>query len=296
MSSSTRAPRPLDHLVLPVTDIKTARERLTRLGFSVAADARHPFGTENACVYFSDKSYLEPLGLASQDECREAVRAGNQFVARDQAFRFRHGPEGLSAIAMGSDDADGDDARFRANAMSSGELLTFSRQMKLPDGSEVTANFKLAFATDLRSPDFHDITCQRINMPPVDRSALERHPNGVKAISEVILSEPDPEDFRFYLGEIVSQDEAILDEAGMELQSANAIITVLNPDGMMALFGMKASCHSRGLRGRAVIFKVSDLAATESLFKTNGVEFTFRDNRLLVPHEEGQSVLFAFEE
>jgi hypothetical protein len=29
----------------------------------VAADARHPFGTENACVFFADGTYLEPLAL-----------------------------------------------------------------------------------------------------------------------------------------------------------------------------------------------------------------------------------------
>ena len=48
--------RSLDHLVLPVVDIRTARKRLTELGFTVAADARHPFGTENACVFFQDET------------------------------------------------------------------------------------------------------------------------------------------------------------------------------------------------------------------------------------------------
>ncbi len=65
---------PLDHLVLPVTNIDLARERLGRLGFTVAAEGRHPFGTVNACVFFADKTYLEPLGVASAKECEESVR------------------------------------------------------------------------------------------------------------------------------------------------------------------------------------------------------------------------------
>lgn len=292
----TVSARPLDHLVLPVTSLGIARARLTRLGFTVAADASHPFGTENACVFFSDKTYLEPLGIASQAACEAAVRAGNQFVARDQAFRFRQGPEGLSAIAMGSDNAERDDARFRKRAISAGDMLQFSRPMTLPDGSEITATFKLAFAADLRAPDFHAITCQRINVPPADRTALEAHPNGVLAIGHVILSEPEPEDFYSFLAQVTRQEGADLHEGGMDIQTANATVSVLNPDGLMASSGLKASCHARGLRGRAVIFTVRDLAATEALLKANGVDFTWRGRRLLVAHEEGQAVLFGFEE
>jgi hypothetical protein len=73
MSSHHELPRALDHLVLPVHALDEARARLTRLGFTVAPDARHPFGTENACVFFADNTYLEPLGVASREECEAAV-------------------------------------------------------------------------------------------------------------------------------------------------------------------------------------------------------------------------------
>ena len=102
---------PIDHLVLPVTDIDLARERLGKLGFTVAPDARHPFGTENACVFFADKTYIEPLGVASVEESEVTAREGNVFTARDQAFRFRCGSEGLSAIAFATADAKHEHAR-----------------------------------------------------------------------------------------------------------------------------------------------------------------------------------------
>lgn len=91
----TSSPHPLDHLVLPTVNIALARERLGKLGFTVAPDARHPFGTENACVFFSDKTYLEPLGVASQEQCEASIADGNVFVARDQAYRFRVGDDGF---------------------------------------------------------------------------------------------------------------------------------------------------------------------------------------------------------
>lgn len=288
-------PRPLDHLVLPVVDIKTARNRLTELGFTVAADARHPFGTENACVFFRDKTYIEPLGIASEEECRASARAGNQFTARNNAFRFRVGPEGLSAIAMGSDDADADDVTFRAEGLSAGDLLQFSRQMRLPEGSEITATFKLAFAADLRAPDFHAFTCQRIDMPAADRSALEKHANGAIGIKSVILTESSPHDFEGFLKTIIGQQAVAWSVDGMTIGSANAAIEVLNEDGARDLFGLHIA-QERGLRGTAIVFKVEDLAVTENHLAAGGIAFTNHNHMTLVAHEAGQGVLFAFSE
>ena len=50
-------PRALDHLVLPVRSLEAARADYERLGFLVAPDARHPFGTSNACVFLADGFY-----------------------------------------------------------------------------------------------------------------------------------------------------------------------------------------------------------------------------------------------
>lgn len=47
----------IDHLVLPVEDIGIAVKRLVSLGFTVAPEALHPFGTRNACVFFQ-RRYL----------------------------------------------------------------------------------------------------------------------------------------------------------------------------------------------------------------------------------------------
>jgi hypothetical protein len=289
--------RPLDHLVMPVTDIGTARTRLNALGFTVATDARHPFGTENACVFFPDKTFLEPLGIASEAECLDSAKSGNQFTARNHAFRFRNGPEGLSAIVMGSDDADGDDAAFRAEGISAGDMLQFSRQMKFPDGSEITATFKLAFAADLRAPDFHAFTCQRINVPAADRSVLEKHANGVIGIQTVILTEPHPADFDAFLKRVVGggQDVAASNTDGLTLASANAEIQVLNAEGASHFFGLDVP-ETRGLMGRAVVFKVEDLSTTETVLAGNGVTFNKHDHMLLVPHRPGQGVLMGFSE
>lgn len=288
--------RPLDHIVLATVDLTTVRDRLAKLGFTVAPDARHPFGTENACVFFADGTYLEPLGVASQGDCEKSAKAGNVFTARDQAFRFRHGPEGMEAIVFKTEDADSDDADFCEKGISAGKMLQFSRPMKLPDGSEREASFKLAFAADLRSPDFYAFTCQRINVPAADRSSLTAHANGVMGISEVVLSENNPSDFESYLQTVTRREPVEVSPAHLEFQSPNAKIDVLTTESLERFFGRKACAHGRGLRGRAIIFSVGSLDAVTQCLISNGIEHSKIENRIVVPQMPGQGVIFAFEE
>lgn len=287
--------RPLDHLVMPVTDLRTARARLVRLGFTVAADARHPFGTENACVFLADKTYLEPLAVGSGTDVAAAARDGNQFVARDRAFRFRNGEEGLSAIVMATPDADADHAAFRAAGLSAGDQLSFSRLMKFPDGTEIEPTFKLSFAADLRAPDFFAFTCERVNMPPADRSALERHENGVTGMATVVLSEHRPTAFADYLRAVTGGEPMDNGNGRLGVRTGNVALDVVDPATLQNEFGVSRSSE-RGLRGEAVVFRVSALAETQRVLAGNGVKHMRSAGMILVPREPGQGTLFAFSE
>lgn len=70
MNTHSAKPHPLDHVVLPVVNIDVARERIGKLGFTVAADARHPFGTENACVFLPTRPIWSRSGLRAPRRAR----------------------------------------------------------------------------------------------------------------------------------------------------------------------------------------------------------------------------------
>jgi hypothetical protein len=288
--------RHLDHLVLPVADLGVARTRLTKLGFTVADDALHPFGTANACVFLHDKTYLEPLAVARREDCEEAARAGNVFVARDQAYRFRAGQDGFSALVLSTDNAAADHDRFREHGHSAGQMLEFSRTMRLPDGKEAEASFRLAFAADLRAPDFLAFTCQRLQALPSDRTALETHANGVIGIRQVVLSEPNPTDFQYFLQDMIDARETEAHSFGMDIRAANAQISVLNASGMRGFFGADDEGHARGLKARAIVFAVGDIAGTARLLTQNGLLYSRQDQRLLVSPAPGQGAIYAFGE
>jgi hypothetical protein len=291
---------PIDHLVLPTVDLSTARARLGKLGFTVAPDARHPFGTENACVFLADGTYLEPLAVASLAECVAASLGGNVFTARDQAFRFRQGEDGFSALVFGTGDAGGDDRRLREKALSAGPMLEFTRPMRMPDGAESIAGFRLAFAADLRAPDFFVFSCERINALPADRSMLETHANGVVAITRIVLSAHTPAAFSAFLGEAGHAAAFTPNSFGMTVETGNVPIDLLDGKGMDALYDMGSNDlgngEDAGLRGRAIVFASGDLSVTEALLAANGVSYTRKSNTILVKAAPGQGALFAFEE
>ncbi|TIX89241.1 VOC family protein [Rhizobium sp. P44RR-XXIV] len=292
----TSLPHPLDHLVLPTVNIASARERLGRLGFTVAPDARHPFGTENACVFFADKTYLEPLGVTSLEQCEKSIEDGNVFVARDQAYRFRIGEDGFSGVVFGTDDAVADDERFKAGMISAGRMLDFSRPMRMPDGTETQAGFRLAFAADLRAPDFLAFCCQRINPLPADRSVLERHENAVTGIARVAISTTKPAAYRSFFEEIIGDPRISEHSFGLTIRAANADIDLLTPEGMEAFYDLRVGKDDPGLRARAILFKTRDLSVTSSHFAANGVTYTRKNNRILARLAPAAGALFAFEE
>ncbi len=293
--SSPRTPRPVDHLVLPTADLAIAQARLQQLGFTVAPVGVHPFGTENVCIFFGDNSFLEFLAVGQRETCEEEARKGNVFVARDQAYRFRNGQEGFSALVMGSEDAKADHQAFVEAGISAGNILDFSRPFILPDGKEDRAAFRLAFAADLRAPDVFFFTCERVNAPKVDRNVLLQHANGATALREVVLSEVNPTDFQYPLQEVLNQRNVNAHSFGMDIAAENANVTVLTPSGLQAFFGIEASTTERGLRLQAFVVGVRDLAAVESLLISNNIPIEKRGSRLIVQKAPGQGAAIAFE-
>lgn len=285
----------MDHCVLPVRDLKVARKRLSALGFTVAPDGHHPFGTANCCVYFADGTFIEPLAVGDARKCAEAARKGNVFVARDQAYRFRRGDEGFSALVLTTMDAAADHAHFKKAGISAGRMLRFSRAALDKDGKKDRASFRLAFAADLRSPDAYFFSCERARVPSIDMSALRAHANAVIGINAVIASEPAPAEWAGFLSSIAGGGSVSIHKSKVELPLGNARFLVLDRDRLAGDFGLNAG-HARGLRLRVILFKTADMEQTRSVIEKAGIAPEWHGGRLMVRAEPGQGAAFAFEE
>lgn len=288
-------PRALDHLVLPTASLRTARGRLTQLGFTVAPAGHHPFGTENVCVYFADGTFIEPLAIGDEVQARLAADGGNVFVARDRQFRARNGDEGFSALVLATQDADGDHAGFVRAGISAGKRLDFSRPFTDASGKTDTASFRLAFAAEKNAPDAFFFTCQRVNAPKVDRSALQAHENGVGRIAGVIAVSEQPQASSEFLSAVSDAKSTEVPDGLVELQLSNATISCVAPATFKQVSG-QTTPQSTGLRLAAVIFGVQALAATEAVLKDHAIAHERIGERVIVPAAAGQGTVFIFED
>lgn len=289
------SPRTVDHLVLPVTDIDVARGRYQELGFTVAPDGKHPFGTENCCVFFEDGTFLEPLGIAHRETCEEYAQQGNTFVRNDQTYRFRRGTEGFSHMVLKSNDAAADVAMFEKQGISGGASVHFSRAFETPGGEKGEVSFELAFAADPRAPDAGFFSCEVKNSPEADRSALYDHANGVRGLREIILSEVNPTDFQYFFQTFLNQREMGADSFGMSFETSGSEVTVLSPDGMQAFYGMETERAERGLRFQAAKLGVRDIDALAAHLTSQEIGFESRGGNLIVAPAPGQGLTLIFE-
>lgn len=280
--------RPIDHCVLPTADLDIARERLTELGFTVARDGLHPFGTRNCCVYLADGTFLEPLAIANRARTQTAASEGNVFVTRDGAFRSRLGDEGFSALVFGTSDADEDHRDFVRAGVSAGRMLSFSRPFVDAAGHEDLASFKLAFAADPRAPDAFFFACERVNAPAVDRSALQRHQNAATRVKAIVLAAGEPAEFAAFLEQVV-RALAVVEGDGLALAAANGEVRVRRAAAM-------ASQPNPGLVLTGIVFGVKDLAPLRDILGKNGVEHDLGDAHISVAATAGQGAEFIFEE
>lgn len=286
-------PRAVDHCVLPVEELDDARARLSALGFTVAPDARHPFGTENACVYFADGTYLEPLAIGQREDAERTAQKGNVFTARDQAYRFRNGETGFSAVAFATRTADADHKQFRRLGISAGRKLVFGRKMTGSDGAVGKATFKNAFAADLRAPDSFFFTCERVTMPEIDRSAFEQHENGVTGIAEIIATEINPTDFQYFLQPVIDNRDTLSHSFGIEIAASNATINVMTPEGLTANFGVRQPDRSRGMRLEGIVLRVSDPDRFRRKIEADGVALRDHGRYWVIDRAPGQGAFLA---
>ncbi len=102
--------RGLDHMVHAVRNLDAAADLYRRLGFTVGARNRHPWGTQNHIVQFPG-FFIELLGVAEPEQA-----AGDGLAELFGAFnrRFISRREGLSFLMLESRDAVADAAEFRA--------------------------------------------------------------------------------------------------------------------------------------------------------------------------------------
>lgn len=282
--------RPIDHLVLPVTTLGLARARLTSLGFSVAADAAHPFGTANCCVFFQNGTYLEPITFMDRDAADLAAAEGNFFVKRLKRFTERRG-EGFAMTALSTDDAAADEAAFAKAGIGGGRGFRLARNATLRDGSETEIGAVLAPAEAPVAPDAGFFACQRIGMEALFQPAQTTHRNGATGIVGVAAVADSPADFHILLSEATGQRELRSTSFGIEAEVEGSLVAILTPEGFRARYGLDAPATHGGLVFAAFDLQAADATAAAGFAGSTVMEMP---DRLVVPPAPGLGAVLAY--
>jgi hypothetical protein len=278
-------PRAFDHFVLPVATLAAARAELASLGFTVAPDARHPFGTENCCVFFEDASFLEPLAIGDAAAYADALKNRNQFVANDQHLR---GKTGISQLVIRSADAMADDRAWRQGGLSGGDVLDFGRVFTRPDGSKGEVAFRLAFASAGEAANAGFFSCEVVKSVPGGRGALLIHDNGAKGVRALVATAADPRSEAGFLAEFLQSEAETDDEGFLRIRAAGgAELHIMPPEAFAARFGHAAQ-GGGALTLQALVISVADLGVAAACLSAQGVGFSTVDNRLIVTPEKDE--------
>lgn len=227
--------RSLDHLVIGCPDLDAAGGMLEQLGFVVGGRNRHPWGTENRIVQFSDETFLELITVAEPGLIPAHGERHFSFGAfvRDALARR----PGLSMLVLRSTDAKADAAAFEAAGIGDFRPFDFARKGRRPDGSETELAFSLAFAADAAMPECGFFTCQQHFPQNFWSGAAQAHPNGARGIARVSLVAENPSDHHIFLAAFADNREMRATSTGIEIEAGLGLIEVTSPEGFAFRYG-----------------------------------------------------------
>src|SRR5262245_42770526 len=180
--------RGLDHIVHAVRDLDAAADLYRRLGFTVGARNKHPWGTHNHIVQLPG-FFIELLTLAEPEKLG-SDGFSTMFGAYNRDFIARG--EGFSLLILESKDAAGDAVTFSGAHIGDPDALRFEREAKRPDGSSVKVGFSLAFAEDSGARDIHFAACQQHYPENFCYLSFQTHANVVSAMRGVLVVREPP--------------------------------------------------------------------------------------------------------
>jgi catechol 2,3-dioxygenase-like lactoylglutathione lyase family enzyme len=242
--------RGIDHIVHAVRDLDAAAELYERLGFTVGARNKHPWGTHNRIVQFPG-FFIELLTFA------EPEKLGDDgfsvlFAAYNRDFIARG--EGLSMLILESKDAHADEAILRSKGVAASTDMRFEREGKRPDGTPVKVGFSLAFAEDKHAPDIHFCICQQHYPENFWNPVFQKHANGVEGIAGVVMVADEPAKHRDFLLTFAGAERAMDTAEGFAVALPRGAIDMMTPANFTSRYGMPAPDASRGARLAAMRF------------------------------------------
>lgn len=242
--------RSIDHVVLAVGDLDSARVVYDTLGFALTPRAFHndAMGSSNHLIQFADKTFIEILTIDRPEKIANHDFSGTPPVFSPGAHNRERliVRNGISMLAFVSDDARVDICHFKARGIPTYAPFDFERQARLADGSSQTVAFSLAFATSPDIPGTVFFVCQNRLPENFWQPRLGTHDNGASGIKQVYLASNAPEREARFIARMFGGSLAAVDDGFSVSCTDQQQILVLSEKGIKRLdeeFPFKADDH-----------------------------------------------------
>ncbi|WP_432258132.1 VOC family protein [Cupriavidus sp. TMH.W2] len=272
-----------DHAVVVCPDLDAGAQAWRRLGFTLTPRGYHTLGSQNHCIMLR-RDYLELLHVTAPNSSR-------QYYWDAQA---RGG--GCAAMSCKSADAFGTAARLRACGWHTSDPIEFSRPVRLDDGSEHPATFRVTALDD--APGARYFFCEHRTPELLWRPEWTRHANGAQSIATMFLVvAPALVDAaaRAY-AELTGGELTQLSEHVCSLALDDAALVISTPQALASATGT-AHIRREGPGYAAIRLRTDDLAAARAGWREQGVPTQDLGPReTLVPAGAAGGVALLFEQ
>lgn len=168
----TAVSEPFDHAVVVCGDLDAAAANWRALGFTLTPRGYHTLGSQNHCIMLA-RDYLELLHVTAPSPSRQYYWDAQQRG------------DGCAAMSCKSRDAFATAARLRAAGYKTSDPIEFSRPVRLDDGSEHPATFRVAALDE--APGARYFVCEHRTPELLWRPEWMAHANGATAIEAAYL-------------------------------------------------------------------------------------------------------------
>jgi catechol 2,3-dioxygenase-like lactoylglutathione lyase family enzyme len=282
--------RGLDHIVHAVRDLDRAAELYRRMGFTVGARNRHPWGTHNYIVQCPD-TFIELLTVAEPEKLGDDA-ISNLFGRYNQGYLARD--EGLSLLILESKDAKKDVDDFKRAGISAAEAVHFEREAKRPDGTPIRVGFSLAFAQDNAAPSVRFATCQQHYPENFWNLAFQVHANSTREIRGVIMVADDPERHRSFASAYTGSTDLYTEPGEVSVWTPpRGSLSIMTPVRFAAAFGGPQPAAGNHLQ--AIRFAVADVEAARGVVANGGIKTRNHREGFVIDPADAMGATLSFE-
>lgn len=261
----------IDHTLIGVRDLDSARAVWQGLGFTVSPRGRHiGWGTANYCIML-EEGYVELLGIVDPSQFTNNL---------DKVLESR---EGMFALAFASDDADRLAQELAAAGLHPDGPKDLKRYLELPDGDVLPA-FKLLHLPPQETPELRAFICQHLTPDLIRRPEWLSHANGARRLVAVTICSERPADAGFGYLPLFGEESLMAGDGEVDVATPSGTLRFMSAQWLKRRYGGAGEIPAvPNPWPAAMTIAVDDLDRAAGVLARRGVAFHSGESNLVIP-------------